>query len=124
MPFEKGNTLFKGKKHTEEAKEKISKANSGEKHPLHGKIGENSVRWKGNNATYSAIHNWVRKMKGSASNHKCKCSKQAREWANIDHEYSRDLEDYAAMCVSCHKKFDLILNGLIETKKLLKKFYL
>lgn len=63
--------------------------------------------WKGDNATYSSIHSWIRDKKGKAGNYKCvHCDKQARDWANIDHIYSRDLDDYIPLCRKCHIKFD------------------
>jgi ribosomal protein L31 len=63
--------------------------------------------WKGEGATYSSIHDWIREKKGKARNYKCvHCNKQARDWANIDHTLSRDLDDYIPLCRKCHIKFD------------------
>lgn len=65
--------------------------------------------WKGENASYSAIHHWVRRKLGSAS--KCEdCGVEGRQryhWANISGEYRRDLNDFKQLCVPCHKRFDL-----------------
>ncbi len=86
-----------GKKHSEETKKKMSKAKKGHKNCM----------WKGGKAGYRAVHQWVERAKGKAKEHKCVfCGKQAYHWANIDHKYSRKKEDYTAMCVKCHKKFD------------------
>ena len=65
--------------------------------------------WKGDNAGYSSIHHWVRDRKGSAE--MCEnCGKtkwETRiEWSNIDHKYRRDVNDYQALCVKCHKEYD------------------
>jgi DNA-directed RNA polymerase subunit RPC12/RpoP len=69
--------------------------------------GKRHWHWKGDEATYSSIHDWIRKKKGKAGNYKCvHCGKQARDWANIDHVYSRDLDDYIPLCRKCHIKFD------------------
>lgn len=47
MPFQKGNKIWVGKKHTEETKKKMSEAKKGNL-PWHkGKIGENTPGWKG-----------------------------------------------------------------------------
>lgn len=69
--------------------------------------GKNHPNWKGNNATYSTLHEWIRKKRGKASNYKCEdCGKQARDWANIYHTYSRNLEEYVPLCRKCHIDYD------------------
>ncbi len=68
--------------------------------------GKNHYAWADKPA-YSTIHEWIRKQKGSAGDKKClHCENQAREWANIDHKYTRNLDDYIALCKKCHIKFD------------------
>ena len=66
------------------------------------------VAVKGNKASYSAIHWWIRRRKGSAKECRmCRIPNAKRyEWANINHKYSRTLEDYVALCGVCHRKFD------------------
>ena len=62
--------------------------------------------------SYGALHQWVRRWKGKPP--KCEvCGQTERRmtWANISREYKRDLDDFVALCYSCHKKYDL---GLIE----------
>jgi hypothetical protein len=89
-----GNKSRTGIKSSEETKIKISLANL-------GKI----KYWKGEEATYSSKHHWVRNHKGKPKI--CEnCGKSAKHWANIDHKYHRDLDDYIALCVKCHKKYD------------------
>ena len=56
------------------------------------------------------MHKWVKKELGKASNYICECGERAREWSNIDHSYKRNLKDYTAKCISCHKKFDYKFN--------------
>lgn len=71
---------------------------TGEAHPL----------WKGDAASYSAIHYWVRRFLGKPS--VCKhCGESTRRltWANKDHKYKRVAQDWISLCYSCHKKFDL-----------------
>lgn len=71
----------------------------------HGKD-ENHPNWKGDDASYSAIHYWVRSRKGKAT--KCEdCGKEGRcHWANISGDYLRDVDDYKSLCPGCHLKFD------------------
>ena len=69
--------------------------------------GKRHHAWKGDNAAYSSIHEWIREKKGKASTYKCEhCDKQASDWSNIDHLLSRDLDDYIPLCRKCHIKFD------------------
>lgn len=68
--------------------------------------GEKHHNWKGDNASYSAIHNWVVKQKRKASICvDCGSSKKV-EWANISGEYMRDETDFKSLCHSCHILFD------------------
>lgn len=62
--------------------------------------------WKGDEATYITIHNWVRKHKAYTG--VCSlCGQEARtEWANVDHKYRRDLDDYFEVCRPCHYRYD------------------
>lgn len=58
-------------------------------------------------AGYSAIHKWVRRWKGKPDTcENCGRTNCRIEWANKDHLYERILEDYIALCVPCHKRFD------------------
>lgn len=76
---------------------------------------ENKYNWKGDSAKIKAMHMWVVKHKGKASEHKCvDCEKQAEEWSNKNHSYKRILIDYLPRCRKCHKKFDSIYNHLIK----------
>lgn len=88
---------------------------AGESHPL----------WT-ESPTYSAWHQRLRKMKGSASQFSCSlgCGSQARHWAYIGpralterRPYETNPDIYAPLCVPCHKNFDL---GNIDTPDLWK----
>lgn len=83
---------------TEETRKKISIAHTGSKN--HG--------WKGDAVGYHSLHDWVSRWKGTPR--KCeRCGTETAkkyEWANIDHEYSRVLEDYIRMCTKCHRAYD------------------
>lgn len=102
------------KKHTKEAKLKISISNTGEK----------SSQWKGNKAKYQALHTWIRSHYGKAS--KCinkKCSNKSKEyqWAlKKGRRYSRNINDYQEMCRSCHKKMDMTKTTRNKISKTLK----
>lgn len=84
--------------------------------------------WKGRDIGYTAAHDRVRRLHGSASEHPCsQCGDAAYHWA-YDHSdphelvqvingsacpYSPDPDRYRPMCVPCHKEYDLaILSGL------------
>ena len=73
--------------------------------------------WKGDEASYFAIHIRLKTTRGKASEYSCtECGGQARHWAydNADPNeredaggrYSTDPNHYRPMCVSCHRKFD------------------
>lgn len=86
------------------------KPQSGRKHDAHS-------HWRGEEATYSSKHKWVRRHKGRAAEQMCAhCERPARAWANVSHEYRRDLSDYVALCWPCHAKFDGYPNGWNQPK--------
>lgn len=68
--------------------------------------GSKRYNWKGDNVSYIGIHNWVRREKTKPKN--CQfCGKQKKlEWANKDRKYKRNLDDFIALCISCHRKYD------------------
>lgn len=73
---------------------------------------------------YVYLHQWVRKNKGKPS----ECSKcyivgfqrpgkyggWSIQWANIDGRYRRNLDDFIALCVKCHRRHD----GISEEQKI------
>lgn len=79
---------------------------------------DNHPSWTGDHASYDAIHQRLRALRGRASGHECvDCAGPARQWS-YDHTdpnerlsdlgpYSVDLAHYHPRCVSCHKSFDL-----------------
>jgi ribosomal protein L40E len=85
----------------------INLPNLVQKKPITDKCCENSPQWKGDDASYSAIHNWVIVHYGKA----VKCRKCGRtdlsvEWANLPHTYKRDIRDWVPLCASCHRRRD------------------
>jgi hypothetical protein len=83
--------------------------------------GEANPNWTGSNATYSAIHQRLPRVKGRAADHPCaECGGNAKQWS-YDHAdpdertsefgpYSTDLDRYIPRCVPCHKTLDLEVN--------------
>lgn len=55
---------------------------------------------------YNNLHYWVNKNKPKPL--KCEhCDSEKKlDWANISHNYTQDLDDWVALCRSCHMKFD------------------
>lgn len=98
--------FFQSKK-GEETKQKMSESHKGKY------IGRNHPNWKGNNASYNIIHEWIRKHWGVADH--CEvCGNtniSARyEWHNKDRKYKRIREDWIQVCYKCHRKLDKQLN--------------
>ena len=95
-------------KRSEKTKKLISKNHA--KHQK-GKKGEGTTSWKGINAKYNAKHDWVSTIKGRPQ--KCEVcgtnDKRRYEWANKDHKYSRNPDDYIRLCHRCHIKLDKAL---------------
>lgn len=92
--------------------------NKGEKMPE--RTGDKHILWKGLEAGYEAKHASVKRLKGKAK----KCSNCGKEgtgreihWANIDHKYSRNPDDYIELCQQCHAIYDKE-NGLRKRKKI------
>jgi len=111
------NHPFYGRKHSDESKKKMSDTRK-ELYKT-GKItvwnkdlegfrsGEENNMWKGDEASYSAIHKWVGIYKPKSK--VCEvCDEKANrlELANLSGFYYRDIHDYMWMCVSCHRRFD------------------
>lgn len=95
----------KGKKLTEKQKEKM-------RGPRICITGENNYQWKGQFASYSAIHSWMVRNYGKPTHcENCKRLKTKTDykifdWANISGKYIRKREDWKMLCKSCHKLFD------------------
>lgn len=62
--------------------------------------------WKGDEASYSAIHKWVNRHYEKPG--KCEhCGKpKIIEWANVSGEYNRKRDDWIGLCKSCHFYYD------------------
>ena len=109
--LERLRTWSKGRKFTEEHKAKISLSLKGKNHPQWGKVGKDTFAWKGKDAGYWGVHAWIKRHKGSPK--ECETCKRvglnpkSYHWANKDHKYSRDVNDYMCLCARCHYKYDV-----------------
>jgi len=97
-----------GKKLSPETKQKISKSLMGRNTWMKGVEGEMATRWRGDDVGYSGVHIWINKELGKPQ--ECEycgtTEKRMYHWANISHEYKRDVSDWARLCVPCHSKYD------------------
>lgn len=91
---------FKGKTHSHETRVKMGQSRKGKC------VGEQHHNWKGDEAGYLALHVWVNRHRPRTG----KCSTcnftGYTEYANISGVYLRDLDDFAEMCVACHRELD------------------
>jgi hypothetical protein len=90
----------------------VSKANSqrlNNKHP----------KWKGNKASYRAIHIWIENRLGKPRFcEKCgnrDLKHRQYHWSNINGNYKRIIGEWRRLCVKCHKEFDK--NNRVVRKK-------
>lgn len=120
--FQKGHKPFKG---TESTQFKVGQKphNKGKKFPELQR--EKSKFWKGDKATYTAIHMDIYKHFGKADccqnvgcvyprkNSKGVLLKKPKRynWANMSGEYRRERDDWVKLCPSCHQKRD---RGIIK----------
>jgi hypothetical protein len=88
--------------------------------PMVIKRDELSPNWKGDNVKRMALHNWVMRKLGKPT--KCEhCGTDGLtghkiHWANKQHKYKRDINDWLRLCTLCHAKYDK-LQGLRFKKK-------
>ena len=68
--------------------------------------GPSNASWKGDAASYGALHLRVEALRGKpALCSACGATEGRFEWANQTGNYA-DPNDYARMCVPCHRRFD------------------
>lgn len=73
-------------------------------------VGKNNVKWKGDKASYAALHLWVKYHFGSPQEceHCGTTEKRMYHWANLSRQFKRERSDWIRLCVPCHKRFDLV----------------
>lgn len=86
----------------------------------YGEIREWSYKW--GDGGYISTHNWLRRQRGSASDHCCAdCGKQAEEWSYNGGDpdertelrpdgsvgrFTRNTDAYSPRCTRCHRIYD------------------
>lgn len=74
----------------------------------HCKVHQPPNNWKGDKASYHAMHAWVARHRGKPQ--KCEhcgtTEKRMYHWANKSRRYKRDLTDWIRLCRPCHSKYD------------------
>ena len=127
----KGGATRRGQKRTEKSCHKMSTARKAYyiriggypesvKEKQRQYCGERLYNWKGDGASYAAIHNWVRCWLGKPDTcESCGASGLTGRhihWANMSGLYKRDVSDWKRMCAGCHRKYDVRM-GLGSVKK-------
>ena len=112
MKFKKGQTPWnKGKKTTEEAKEKQRQAKL--KNPTKYWLGKNRIELRNeeslkrtDESKYVMVHRWINKTFGKPN--KCEsCGiEKLVQWSNKDHKYKKERKDWQKLCPKCHKNYD------------------
>ena len=98
---------LKGHTTSKETRAKISFAQRNKARPY--TTGNLNGVWKSDEAGYSAIHKWMTYWFGKPD--VCElCGENGKkhrvEWANKDHAYKRNKEDWLKLCRMCHEKYD------------------
>lgn len=84
---------------------------------LGGKTGKKNGMWKGDIVTYQALHSWVNRNKQKIGICTICNEYKKTQFANIDHKYERNLDDFMEVCTECHRLYDQ-LKGLWRKKKI------
>ena len=71
--------------------------------------GEKNPAWRGDKVSYSGLHYWIKAQLGAPRRceHCGSTNKRKYEWANKDHEYRRNVNDFMRLCTSCHRRYDI-----------------
>jgi NUMOD3 motif-containing protein len=94
----------RGRRLSREHRAKLSAAAAHRRRQPRG--AENGM-WRGDEASYSSLHKWVRKWKGKPTQcEHCGATDCALQWANVSGDYRRHLDDFISLCVPCHTRFD------------------
>ena len=102
IPWNKGTkgvmkSWAKGKTFSAEYRKKLSDAHKGD-NPCQAK-----------SPSYYSTHGWIsrQKVRPDVCSH-CKDKKTyTLHWANLDHKYRLDINDWIALCASCHRIYDM-----------------
>ena len=114
----KSRTLIKfsveTKKKMSDTRKKLWQSNAFRKKMYKSRNGkvykEEDYMWKVENASYRANHKWVNINLGKPDT--CEhCGSTGLKghsihWANVDHRYQRNVEDWIRLCAKCHGRYD------------------
>lgn len=66
--------------------------------------GENHPMWRGNDAKYAAMHDWIEEQLGKPRQcDQCGTTNSSRfDWHNISTQYKRNVDDWTRLCTVCH----------------------
>ena len=78
---------------------------------------EKHPQWKGDDVSYTGLHQWVSRKRGKAIWCTFCGSCINVQWANISGEYKRDLRDWLELCAKCHANFDRYIDKTWVTRK-------
>ena len=97
---------------TKNTDKRVAKYAKNRKGKYWGKYGIKHHNWKGEKVGYVPLHLWVSRELGEPRKcEHCKTTEAVKfEWANKDHKYKRNLNDWIRLCTSCHRKYDLEKN--------------
>lgn len=103
----KRTAVYKGQKRPDHSLVLKQLYQDGKREPV-VMLNENNPSWKGDKASYSALHKWLRNHKQKTGQcDSCGTTQSKRtEYANISKQYKRDITDYHELCTSCHRLFD------------------
>lgn len=84
------------------------------------RVGSKNPAWRGDRASYSAVHSWVRR--NLVKPKLCQSCQVVPplDVANISQKYLRDLSDYEWLCRKCHMKKDGRLKNLHQYSEVTK----
>ena len=69
--------------------------------------GNKNPKWKGDEASYSALHYRVVVARGKPQLcEECGETEGIMQWSNLNGNYA-DINDYARLCIRCHRRIDL-----------------
>lgn len=73
------------------------------------RYGSDNPAWKGDKSCYTTKHQWISRHYGKAImcwHPNCNNQSKSYEWANINHRYKKNINEWLMLCQSCHSKFD------------------
>lgn len=117
------NTLFRGWKHSEEAKKKIALASSKRKRSEIerkkqgvAKKGSKNPMWKDGKLSRTGLHSWIRRNKPKPERCEICNFEKPLDVANVSGTYKRELSDFQWLCRRCHMKSDGRFSNLKQFK--------